>query len=151
MTFSNLLSRCAAAAISVALIACADPVEPQPDREAAAEIGQAEALPQSLPAPNTTQPRFVGRWATAQNGCEAPPWTFRADGVSTQGEVSCDFSNLRMTETGYIVSAVCQAEGNVSAHDIQFAFAESARSMLVSEGPWAGPTSLVYCGPLSQP
>ncbi len=151
MRISTSLSRLAAAATSVALIACTDEVAPEPDPEAAAQIGPAEALPQTLPPPNESQPRFVGLWATTQNGCTAPPWEFRADGVSTQGEVSCDFTNLRMTETGYVVSAICHAEGDVSAHDIQFSFAESARAMMVSEGPWAGPTSLVYCAPLPTP
>jgi hypothetical protein len=151
MTLSNLVARCAAALISVALIACADPVQPEPDPDAAAQIGESEPLPSTLPPPSEAQPRFVGLWATTQNGCEAPPWRFRADGVSTQGEVSCDFSNTRVTSTGYTVDATCHAEGTTSTHQIQFAFAESARAMMVSHGPWAAPTSLVYCGPLSQP
>lgn len=151
MSYSRTLCRCAIAVVSVALIACTDPFAPEPHPNAAAQIGPAEPLPQSLPPPTGTQPRFVGLWATTQNGCAAPPWTFRADGVSTQGEVSCEFSNLRMTEAGYVVAAVCHAEGQTTNHDIQFSFAEPARAMMVSEGPWAGPTSLVYCGPLPTP
>ncbi len=150
MHLSNLLARCAAASICLGLIACTDPL-PEPDPDAAAEIGPAEPLPQALPPPSATQPRFVGVWATTQNGCTAPPWEFRADGASTQGEVSCAFSNLRMTETGYIVAAACHSEGETTNHDMQFSFAESARAMMVTSGPWAGPTSLVYCGPLSTP
>lgn len=150
MRISKTLGLLTAAALAAALAACGDPVAPEPDPDAAAQLGPAEPLPQ-LPPPSETQPRFVGLWATTQNGCQAPPWTFRADGVSTQGEVSCDFSNLRMTESGYIAAAVCHAEGETTNHDIQFSFAESARAMMVSEGPWAGPTSLVYCRPLPAP
>jgi hypothetical protein len=148
MSFSHTLFRSGAVLLALAIVACSEQVAPEPDPDAAAVIGPAEPLPQTLPPPSESQPRFVGLWATAQNGCEAPPWTFRADGVSTQGEVSCDFSNLRMTEAGYVVAALCHAEGETTNHNIQFSFAESARAMMVSEGPWAGPTSLVYCGPL---
>jgi len=150
MRFSNLVARCAAAAISVALIACTDPALPAPDPEAAAEIGPSEPLPSTLPAPSESQPRFVGLWATAQAGCESPAWRFRADGVSTQGEVSCEFGTLEINATGYTVPATCHAEGDTSTHTMQFSFAESARAMMVSGGPWQPPNSLVYCGPLSE-
>lgn len=138
-------------ALCAATIACSDAPDPAPDPEAAAQIGEAQPIERTLPPPGNEEPRFVGLWATTQTGCSAPPWRFSADGVRTQGEVSCDFTNLRATPNGYLVSAVCHAEGNVTAHDIQFAFAEPARAMMVSDGPWAGPISLVHCGPLPPP
>ncbi len=148
MKLSNFISRCAAAAISIAMIACTEPAEPPPDPEAAAQVGEAEALPHTLPPPNETTPRYVGLWATTVDGCENPAWRFRPRHVSTQGEVSCDFTDIQLTNNGYAIAATCHAEGATTTHNMQFSFAESARAMMISEGPWSGPTSLVYCGPL---
>jgi hypothetical protein len=148
MKLSNLICRAAAAAISVALIACTDPGVTHPDPVAAEQVGEAEALPQTLPPPSATTPRYVGLWATAQAGCENPAWRWRERHVSTQGEVSCDFNDVRLTNTGYAIAATCHAEGNTTTHNMQISFAESARAMMVSDGPWSGPTSLMYCGPL---
>lgn len=150
MKLSNVLARCVAAVISVALIACTDPAQPEPDPEAAAKIGPSEPLTPTLPAPSSTVPRFVGLWATTQTGCESPAWRFRESGVSTQGEVSCEFNSVQMTATGYDIAATCHSEGNTTTHDMQLSFAESARAMMVSGGPWQPSTSLVYCGPLPQ-
>lgn len=148
MRLSNLIARGVAAAISVALIACTDPA-PEPDPEAAAEIGPSETLP-PLPPPSVDNPRFVGLWATTQQGCEAPAWRFSADGVSTLGEVSCDFSTLTQTAVGYDVAATCHAEGETTTHNMQFSFAESARAMMIAGGPWQPSASLVYCDALPQ-
>jgi hypothetical protein len=148
MKLSHLLSRTAAAAISVALIACADPAEPPPDPDAAAQVGEAEKLPQTLPPPSETTPRYVGLWATTAEGCSNPAWRFEERHVSTQGEVSCNFEHVEMTSTGYTAAATCHAEGDTTTHNIQLSFAESARAMMIAEGPWAA-TSLVYCGPLA--
>jgi hypothetical protein len=148
MMFSNLVARAAAAAMSIAMIACTEPVEPPPDPEAADQVGEPETLPQTLPPPSATTPRFVGLWATTQAGCENPAWRWRPDGVSTQGEVSCDFNSVSLTHTGYTIAATCHAEGAATTHNMQISFAESARAMMVADGPWSGPTSLVYCGPL---
>lgn len=145
MRLSNLIARCVAAAISAALIACTDPA-PEPDPEAAAQIGPSEALP-PLPPRSADNPRFVGLWATTQQGCEAPAWRFRADGVNTQGEVSCEFSTVTPTANGYDVAATCHAEGETTQHTMQFSFAESARAMMIAGGPWEPSASLVYCGP----
>jgi len=148
MKLSNLIARAAAAAISIGMIACTEPAEPQPDPQAAEQVGEAETLPQTLPPPSETTPRYVGLWATTQAGCENPAWRWRADGVSTQGEVSCDFNTVSLTNTGYAIAATCHAEGNTTTHNMQISFAESARAMMVADGPWSGTTSLVYCGPL---
>ncbi|GIK48939.1 MAG: hypothetical protein KJZ75_10835 [Hyphomonadaceae bacterium] len=140
-----------AAALGAVSIGCTEPVEPPPDPEAAAQVGAAEPLPRILPPPSESQPRFVGLWATGAEGCAQPAWRFRRDGVSTLGEVSCSFESVSATPTGYDVAATCHAEGVTSTHAMQFSFAESARAMMIADGPWAGPTSLVYCGPAPAP
>lgn len=148
MKLSHLISRGAAAAISVALIACADPAEPPPDPEAAAQVGEAEPLPSTLPPPSETSARYVGMWATTAEGCSNPAWRFEERHVSTQGEVSCNFEHVTMTDAGYSAAATCHAEGDTTTHTMQISFAESARAMMIADGPWAA-TSLVYCGPLA--
>jgi len=148
MKLSNLAARVAAAAISIALIACADPATTAPDPEAAAQIGEGQALPNTLPPPSETTPRYVGVWAHTSVGCAVPAWTFRADGLSTQGEVSCAFNDVRQIPTGYAIQSTCYAEAPGAPYEIQLSFAESARAMLVSGGPWDDAPSLVYCGHL---
>ena len=144
MRLSHLLVRSAAAAASLALIACADPVEPEPDPEAAAQVGEATPLPQ-LPAPAEEAPRYVGLWATTADGCANPAWRFETDGISTQGEVSCEFNDVQMSAAGYQIAATCHAQAPATQHNIQISFAESARAMMVTGGPWDPAPSLVYC------
>lgn len=151
MRISNLICRAAAAVISVALIACTDPAEPEPDSDAAARIGQAEPLPSTLPPPSETTPRYVGLWATAAEGCADPAWRFEANRISTRGEVSCEFENVAMTERGYDIPAQCTAQAPPEPHTIQLSFAESARAMMISGGPWQSGTALVFCSALSTP
>jgi hypothetical protein len=150
MTLSNFVARAAAAVISIALIACTDPATTEPDPQAAEQIGEAQTLPNTLPPPSATTPRFVGVWAHTSVGCEVPAWTFRADGLSTQGEVSCTFDDVQLTETGYTIQSTCTAESPPTPYEIQLSFAESARAMMIAGGPWDEAPSLVYCGPLPQ-
>jgi len=138
----------AAAALCLAACEPQAPVAVDPDPEAAQDVGQADPLPQTLPLPSDTTPRFVGLWAASADGCADPAWRFRADGVSTQGEVSCQFNDVELTQTGYTIQATCYAEAPPEEQTIQLSFAESARAMMVSGGPWS-PIGLVYCGPLA--
>jgi hypothetical protein len=141
--------RIVAAIIVAYLVSCAPPeAEPPPDPEAAEQVGEAEQLPRVLPPPSETTPRYVGRWAAASLGCEQPAWRFEARRVSTQGEVSCEFNNVQMTPTGYTIQATCTAQAPPTQETIQLSFAESARAMMVSGGPWSGAIGLTYCGPL---
>jgi hypothetical protein len=135
---------------AVVIAACGPtaPVEEQPDPEAAAEVGPVEALPRTLPPPSA-DPRFVGLWAVSEDLCANPAWRFRADGVSTQGEVSCSFGQVSEIPGGYNVTATCHAEGETTQHEMQITFAESARAMMVANGPWSPAPGLVYCGPLT--
>jgi hypothetical protein len=148
MKLSTLLARMAAAAISVATIACTEPAVIEPDPDAAAQVGEAERLPTTLPPPNETTPRYVGLWAANAQGCAEPAWRFEPTGVGTRGEVSCTFDNVQIVESGYDIQATCQAQAPPEQHRIQLSFAESARAMMISGGPWGAPTSLVYCAPL---
>lgn len=151
MRISNLIRLAAAASISFALIACADPAEPEPDPEAAAQIGQAEPIPSTLPPPSETTPRYVGLWATTAEGCAEPAWRFEANRITTRGEISCEFQNVAMTERGYEIQAQCTAEAPPVPHTIELSFAESARAMMVSGGPWQSGTALVFCAALPSP
>jgi hypothetical protein len=116
-----------------------------PDPEAAEQINGAEPLPHALPPPS--QERYVGLWAAAAEGCSEPAWRFEPQRVTTRGEVACDFTNVRQTGAGYAIEATCWAEGPPQQQEIQLSFAESARAMMVSGGPWA-PIALTYCGPI---
>jgi hypothetical protein len=151
MMLSNIIARAAAAAISIALIACTEPATlNEPDPEAAEQVGEAQALPNTLPPPSATTPRYVGVWASTAVGCDVPAWTFRPDGVSTQGEVSCTFNDVQLSDTGYTIQSTCTAESPPTPYEIQLSFAESARAMMIAGGPWDQAPSLVYCGPLPQ-
>lgn len=131
------------------LAACGPAPEPQSHSDAAKQVGEAQPLPSTLPPPSETTPRFVGRWAVAQDDCANPPWIFEARQMHTRGEVSCTFNNVQMTSTGYVIAASCSAEGDNRDYQLQISFAESARAMLLAGGPWAGESrGLVYCAPL---
>ena|SRR5690606_25927784 len=141
----------AAAIAAAACLAACEAQEPgvsQPDPEAAAEIGKAEPLPQTLPPPSAETPRYVGLWATTQEGCAEPAWRWEAERVTTRGEVSCNFDTVEQTPTGYTLHSTCYAEAPPAPYTIQLSFAESARAMMIDGGPWSAPTSLVYCGRL---
>lgn len=127
------------------------PPEPQPDPEAAAEVGDVEPLPHTLPPPSETTPRYVGLWATTAEGCDEPAWRFEAERVTTRGEVACEFEQVTQTPPGYDIEASCTAEAPPAPYQIQLTFAESARAMMVAGGPWSEGTALVYCGPLPSP
>jgi hypothetical protein len=148
MRMSNLVCRVAVAAFSFAMIACTEPAEPEPDPEAAAQVGEAQTLPSTLPAPNATAPRYVGLWASTAEGCAEPAWRFEQSRVSTRGEVSCEFQNVAVTDRGYDIHASCTAESPPTLYTIQLSFAESARAMMIAGGPWPEGTALVYCGAL---
>ena len=54
-----------------------------------------------------------------------------------------------MTTTGYAIAATCHAEGDTQDYTLQIAFAESARAMMLTGGPWMGESrGLIYCAPL---
>src|SRR5690349_11395050 len=97
---------------ALALSACGPrtPPEPTPDQQAAQEVSDTvEALPHRLP-PASAEPRFVGAWATTDEGCADPAWIINAREMHTQGEASCSFNDVREISGGYNVQATCTAE-----------------------------------------
>ncbi|MBK6703954.1 MAG: hypothetical protein IPG56_09510 [Caulobacteraceae bacterium] len=91
---------------------------------------------------------YVGLWATAAEGCSDAAWRFEAARVSTQGEVSCEFQDIAMTDRGYDIQPNAR---QARAYNIQLSFAESARAMMISGGPWETGTALVFCSTLPTP
>lgn len=151
MRLPCLTARAAAVVICFAAVACADPAEAPPDREAADQVGEAEQLPRLLPPPSETAPRYVGLWAAAAEGCSDPAWRFEENRVATRGEVSCEFQTVTPTEAGYNIKASCTAESPPAPYDIQLSFAESARAMMIAGGPWQNGAALVFCSALPPP
>lgn len=144
-----MVGRALGFACLLALAACGPAAAPDsgPEPEAAEQIGEAEPLPQD-PLPPPRAARYVGRWAAVQRACADPAWTFRPNGLSTAGEVSCAFEAVDEIPGGYRIAADCQSEGQRSTTQLQLTFAESAEAMLVDGGPFARSVALVYCGPL---
>lgn len=135
-------------ACAVIVLGCSEPTAPEPDPAAAAQVGEAEPLPNTLPPPNASQPRYVGLWATSAEGCAEPAWRFQERQITTLGEVACSLNDVTQTPTGYQIAATCTAEGAETAHDMQLSFSESAGAMMIAGGPWQQGTSLVYCAAL---
>lgn len=127
-----------AVALALLLCACGQSAENAP------AAGPAEAVPHPMP-PRAEPLRFVGRWAWADDRCAQDAWTFRADGLSTPGEVSCTWDDIREAQGGYDIDATCVAQAPPEAYTFQLRFSEAARAMMVSGGPM-GPVSLVSCG-----
>ena len=156
MKLVSLLARTVALALCAGVLACSQPppstTASAPDPQAAAQVGPARTLPNTLPAPSADHPRFVGLWAASVEGCADPAWRFHADRLSTQGEVLCRFQSVQQTQTGYDINASCSAEGPPERdYHIQIGFAESARAMMLSGGPWSAPIGLVYCAEIPNP
>jgi hypothetical protein len=137
----------AALCLGFALAACGPAGVQEIDPEAAAQLGDAESLDRALPSADA-ELRYVGMWGASEETCADTAWTFRADGLHTPGEVSCDFDEVAEIPGGYDIQATCTAEGPPESHRMQFSFAESAQALLIAGGPWAAPTALVHCGPL---
>jgi hypothetical protein len=136
----------ACTALLVTLTACG---EPAPDPAAVEKMGDLEPLDRALPS-ETREPRYVGRWGASEEFCADDAWVFTARHLETKGEVSCDFTQVDETPTGYRIAAACVAQGPPTPHHIELSFAESAGAMLVSGGPWDQPIGLVYCGAASE-
>lgn len=139
----------AAAVFALVVAGCTEPAVPPPDPDAAKQVGEAQQLPSTLPPPSESTPRYVGLWATTAEGCGEPAWRFEERGITTRGEVSCEFQNVTVTDRGYDIQAQCHAQAPPEQHSIQLSFAESARAMMIIGGPWSAGTALVYCGPLT--
>lgn len=94
----------------------------------------------------TPQPRafFAGRWAPDAMACRGASWLVTEDGLQTPGHVTCRFEQLQQTPRGAEADAVCVAEGPPRRWTIRFAYAESARALLIEDAPFAD-AGLVAC------
>ncbi|HRK63765.1 MAG TPA: hypothetical protein PLN53_05175 [Terricaulis sp.] len=115
---------------------------------AACEAPETAAPPEPVSAPAAeTAPRYVGLWAVSEAMCENPAWRFQAQEVGTLGEVHCEFIEVSPAGGSFEISAMCAAEGPPAPYNITLNVTDEPREMLVSGGPWAAPTRLLYCGP----
>ncbi len=79
---------------------------------------------------------FVGKWATEAANCGDASWTITESELQTPGEVTCQFHDVTGTERGTDVNATCWAEGPPREWTLHFAYAESARALLIENAPF---------------
>ncbi|HYD43657.1 MAG TPA: hypothetical protein VEA79_00170 [Phenylobacterium sp.] len=133
---------------SAANLAAPNPKTIEPPANAAGQPVAADTTTPAGELPSAASPtRYVGQWAAASLGCADPAWRFEADRLGTKGEVSCAFMQVTPAPGGYDIAARCLAEGEERASTLRLRFAESAKAMLVSGGPFSGEIGLTYCGP----
>ena len=125
------------------LAACEDRAEPVTPAPVPARGRAAEPTP---PAPLDEAPSFVGVWAARPELCRNGSWMFTPQGVRTAGEVSCAWSKVEKTETGYALAGTCTAEGVAKpAEAVLTIDPAKPAAMTVTGGPWAGPIALTRC------
>lgn len=124
-------------ALAAALSACGAQ-EPAAPAEAPAATPQAEA-------PDAAMPAYVGRWAATQALCSDGAWTFRHDGLSTAGEVSCRFEGVAALDDGYEIAAACTAEGPPQSHRLNLSLGANGQTLRVRGGPFDDPPPLSRC------
>ena len=137
-------------ALVAPLAACGEPSAPQrPAPEPAPAPAPIDPTPAAT-APSEGEPpgraRYVGRWAASEGLCADGAWTFRRDGLSTAGEVSCDFEGVAAVDDGYELAGRCVAQAPPEPARIHLAFGPGDRTMTVSGGPFANPPPLIRCG-----
>jgi len=125
----------------LALGACGQRAEPPAN--AVSSTAPVE-VPTPHPAP-PPPPFFVGRWAASEDMCASGAWVIGERELSTAGEVHCRFDQVSAVATGFEARAVCTAEGPPTFHRLRFAYAQSARALLIEGGPFAD-AGLIRCG-----
>jgi len=123
------------------LAACGPAAERSPSA-----VAPPRAVEEPAPEPAPARPFFVGRWAARPALCADGAWVIDEHELSTAGEVHCRFERTTPIQSGFEVEAVCTAEGPPEPHRLRFAYAQSARALLVEGGPFAD-AGLVRCGP----
>jgi hypothetical protein len=98
-----------------------------------------------LPPPDSEY-RYVGRWAAAETACGHEAWTFTPAAMTSPTGETCDFEGVSRTAAGYEVEAACLAKGARTPARITLRFAESAKALLASGGPFGKGAGLVWCG-----
>lgn len=97
------------------------------------------------PPPEAATPAYVGRWAATPELCTDGAWTFRQDGLSTAGEVSCRFEGVAALDDGYEIAATCTAQAPPQAHRLNLSLSADGRTMSVRGGPFDDPPPLSRC------
>lgn len=137
-------------ALVAPLAACGEPSAPEtpaPDpAPAPAPVDPTPAAAAPAPGEPPARPRYVGRWAANEGLCAGGAWTFRREGLSTAGEVSCDFEGVAVVDDGYEIAAACVAQAPPEQARIHLAFGPGDRTMTVTGGPFASPPPLIRCG-----
>ena len=100
--------------------------------------------PVQATAPKTQAPFFVGRWAARPELCADGAWVITERGIDTAGEVSCRFDPPPAGSGPVEVDAVCTAEGPPKPWRLRLAYAQSARALLIENGPFAD-IGLIRC------
>lgn len=132
-----------AAAMTLALCACGRPAE-APKTPAVAPPATVSATA-SQPAAAPAAPLFfVGRWAADTKLCDQGAWVITAQGVKTAGEVGCRFEGAPQGTGPVEVDAVCTAQAPPKPYRLRFSYAESAKALLVENGPFAD-MGLIRC------
>lgn len=126
----------------LSLAACERPT-PSPSPAPAAD---APAPPAATPRAGALAPEalfFVGRWAAEAKMCD-DPWVITAQELTTPGHVVCRFEQVSRTDQGLEAQAACTAEGPPEPRRLRFAYAQSARALMIAGGPF-NDIGLVRC------
>lgn len=113
-----------------------------PAASSASEVASSGRSSTDAGGPST--PFFVGRWASEEANCREAPWVITAEELQTPGEVTCRFQRVTRTERGADVEATCYAEGPPEQWTLRFAYAQSARALLIENAPF-NDIGLVRC------
>lgn len=130
---------CGLAMFAIAACDRAGPPAPEVAGPPAPAVGAAPDV--TAPAPEALF--FVGRWAADASMCD-DPWIITAQALTTPGHVVCSLEQVTRSPQGLEAQATCTAEGPPAPWRLHFAYAQSARALLVEGGPFAD-IGLVRC------
>ena len=146
MRLRNLLARTAVALCPVVLIRCADPAELEPDPETAA---QGEGGPRRRRIIyRRRQKRRCAMSACGRRQRRAVPIRLGVLSATGSAHWARFLVSLTACARSHLVTrspATGHAQAPPEQHNIQISFAESARAMMLTGGPWDPAPSLVYC------
>lgn len=106
----------------------------------------AERAP-ARPASVAGQPRFVGRWALNQSGCEGRAWVLTTGGMQSPSVLSCSFDKVNPTDAGYTVYSTCTVGKARAPGRLVFTLTRqgATRSLTMNGGPFTEPMALLRC------
>ncbi len=130
----------------IVLVSCGreseQPAPAPPGASSASEVVRSNGSATDAGSPST--PFFVGRWASEETNCREASWVITTEELQTPGEVTCRFQRVTRTERGADVDATCYAEGPPEQWTLTFAYAQSARALLIENAPF-NDIGLVRC------